>query len=254
MNYSKSLSMGLKMILESPKNLKRIKDEETEVATILANQSFDIIISDNRYGFRNNKCQNIFICHQLNIQAPFGVKQAINNIHNKMLNRFDKIWIPDSPSQNLSGELSTTHPRLNTEFIGPLSHLRKLECEKKFEITALISGTEPLRTEFEKKIISLLNNYEGRCAIIGGKDHKHLTTNQNISYFNTLSGEELSLALSQSKKVICRSGYSSIMDLSHLQIPTFLVPTKGQTEQEYLAKHLNSKYKSPIQHRITTQP
>jgi UDP-N-acetylglucosamine:LPS N-acetylglucosamine transferase len=40
----------------------------------------------------------------------------------------------------------------------------------------------------------------------------------------------------RSKKIICRPGYSTIMDLSALQKPAYFIPTPGQTEQEYLAK------------------
>ena len=42
----------------------------------------------------------------------------------------------------------------------------------------------------------------------------------------------------ESEVVICRAGYSSIMDLAVLQKKVFLIPTKNQTEQEYLANYL----------------
>lgn len=45
----------------------------------------------------------------------------------------------------------------------------------------------------------------------------------------------------QSNLIICRSGYSSIMDLEVLQKKAVLVATPGQTEQEYLAKLLSKK-------------
>ena len=38
--------------------------------------------------------------------------------------------------------------------------------------------------------------------------------------------------------VICRSGYSTLMDLMRLRKRAFLIPTPGQTEQEYLARKL----------------
>ncbi len=36
--------------------------------------------------------------------------------------------------------------------------------------------------------------------------------------------------------VICRSGYTSIMDLAKLEKKSFFIPTPGQFEQEYLAE------------------
>jgi UDP-N-acetylglucosamine:LPS N-acetylglucosamine transferase len=38
--------------------------------------------------------------------------------------------------------------------------------------------------------------------------------------------------------VICRSGYSTVMDLAALKTNAILIPTQGQSEQEYLATHL----------------
>jgi UDP-N-acetylglucosamine:LPS N-acetylglucosamine transferase len=38
--------------------------------------------------------------------------------------------------------------------------------------------------------------------------------------------------------VVSRCGYSTVMDLVALGKPSILVPTPGQTEQEYLATHL----------------
>ena len=39
--------------------------------------------------------------------------------------------------------------------------------------------------------------------------------------------------------IICRSGYSTIMDLAELGLSAILVPTPGQPEQEYLAGYLS---------------
>jgi UDP-N-acetylglucosamine:LPS N-acetylglucosamine transferase len=52
---------------------------------------------------------------------------------------------------------------------------------------------------------------------------------------------ELDKILNSSKLVICRSGYSSVLDLVSLNKKALLIPTKFQNEQEYLAKHLHKK-------------
>ena len=41
--------------------------------------------------------------------------------------------------------------------------------------------------------------------------------------------------------IVCRSGYSSIMDLVALGKTAILVPTPGQPEQQYLATYLSEK-------------
>lgn len=43
-------------------------------------------------------------------------------------------------------------------------------------------------------------------------------------------------ALAESRRIICRSGYSGLMDLDALNRGACLIPTPGQTEQEYLAE------------------
>ena len=57
-------------------------------------------------------------------------------------------------------------------------------------------------------------------------------------YGNHLDAAALNRAILQSDIVICRSGYTSIMDLIKLDQKTILIPTPGQTEQEYLAAYL----------------
>jgi len=65
--------------------------------------------------------------------------------------------------------------------------------------------------------------------------------NKNIVIVNHLPSEELNVAIQESELVICRSGYTSIMDLVKLQKAAVLVPTPGQKEQEYLAAYLSGK-------------
>ena len=56
-----------------------------------------------------------------------------------------------------------------------------------------------------------------------------------------LDTEQLNLAIQQSALIVCRSGYSTIMDLAKLGKQAILVPTPGQTEQIYLAKQLHKR-------------
>lgn len=44
-------------------------------------------------------------------------------------------------------------------------------------------------------------------------------------------------ALLHAESIVCRSGYSSLMDLLALKVVATLVPTPGQSEQEHLARH-----------------
>ena len=66
-----------------------------------------------------------------------------------------------------------------------------------------------------------------------------------VTVYNYMSTEELQKNILKADKIICRSGYSSIMDLyalGKLQNAT-LIPTPGQTEQEYLAEYISNHIK-----------
>ena len=74
------------------------------------------------------------------------------------------------------------------------------------------------------------------------EENKKLQADQkSIEIVNHLSAEELNIAFQQSEMIISRSGYSTIMDLVKLGKKAILVPTPGQTEQEYLADYLMEK-------------
>jgi UDP-N-acetylglucosamine:LPS N-acetylglucosamine transferase len=49
--------------------------------------------------------------------------------------------------------------------------------------------------------------------------------------------EEMTALMLRAKYIVCRSGYSTVMELLALQRSALLVPTPGQTEQEYLADY-----------------
>ena len=51
-----------------------------------------------------------------------------------------------------------------------------------------------------------------------------------------MNSEQLEIAFNESDKIVCRSGYTTVMDLAHLGKKAFFIPTPGQYEQEYLAK------------------
>ena len=45
-------------------------------------------------------------------------------------------------------------------------------------------------------------------------------------------------AIGHSEFIISRCGYTTVMEILSLQKKSILIPTPGQTEQEYLANHL----------------
>ena len=78
--------------------------------------------------------------------------------------------------------------------------------------------------------------------MVQGKPERDLhEVKNNLTIVSHLSSKELNKAILQSRFIISRSGYSTIMDLHKLGKNAILIPTPGQTEQEYLANYLAKK-------------
>ena len=123
-----------------------------------------------------------------------------------------------------------------------------------FDLLVLLSGPEPQRTLLEKKILEQVIDYPGRVVLVrglpdgagsrgeaqlpGGAD---LAAPPGVTIYNHLPAAELEVVIREAKQIICRSGYSTVMDLMRLGKRAILVPTPGQTEQEYLGNYLAQK-------------
>lgn len=249
--YPRKGSMILSMIRQSPKVLYRIYQEHRWLKKIIRQHRIDKVISDNRYGMWSKEAESIFITHQINIQCPAGWKflqPLLQKFVRYFISKYDECWIPDDPGEtNLSGALS--HGRslpANTSYIGTLSRfspLMEYEGGSAYDICVLLSGPEPHRSDLEKKVIRQLLPLSLRVIIVRGKpgEQKVIRLRKGFHLVPHLEDDMLVSALENSDLVICRSGYSTIMDLMSIGISTILVPTPGQTEQEYLAKYLGGK-------------
>lgn len=243
-NYSKNLPFALKMLLQLPNILIGIFQEHLRLQKIIENYNIDLVVSDNRYGLWSKKVPSVFMTHQVHIIPPPSLKifsSLILRTHLLFINRFHRLWIPDFEyAPTISGKLS--HPPVNStsDYIGPLSRFTQEHSELKYDFCAVISGPEPQRSIFEEKVMASLPGIGRKGVIIRGlpKDSETIAPSENVIIFNHLYAGEMQKYLAASKVVICRSGYSSIMDLIALKKPAVFVPTPGQTEQEYLAQHL----------------
>jgi len=60
----------------------------------------------------------------------------------------------------------------------------------------------------------------------------------NCQVFNHLNTADMESAIASCAFVISRCGYTTVMEMLSVKKRTVLIPTPGQTEQEYLAAHL----------------
>lgn len=238
-----------------PQLLKSIKKEHQQFLALCDEVKPDLIISDNRYGAWHPTIQSIFIGHQLYLQAPNRFTKWIEPIlfhfHSKFLKRFTKVWIPDTAGENnLSGVLAhhfSIGQNLNCEFIGPLSRFSSSDnhpTENNYEVVVLISGPEPQRSIFQEACVKEAARINKKTMILLGQPNKNeIITKGNVTLISHLSKEELAPIIKNALYVVCRSGYSTLMDLAKLNKTALCIPTPGQTEQLYLAKHLSEQHK-----------
>lgn len=237
--------MALKILLQFPKIIRAVKHEHNWLRRLLTSRHFDIIISDNRYGFYSKNVISIFITHQLQIKTSANIGQDfVRSLTYKYINHFSKCWVPDFKEKpNVAGSLShpLTFPKIPTKYIGLLSRFEKAEHQNfTFKYLVVISGPEPQRTIFEQKIFKLMKLSDKNFLVVLGKPgNANSTYNEhNFKVHNHLTTLQLKQAFEQCEFVISRCGYTSVMEILSMQKKSILIPTTGQTEQEYLAKHL----------------
>lgn len=228
-----------KLIKNSPKMVQAIFEEKKLVKNLVATYDLKGIISDNRLGVRSKKIPSVFITHQLNVLS--GKTTWISSkLHQHFIKKFTECWIPDfQESPNLTGKLGhLKNSSLSLKYIGPLSRLEKKELPIKYQLMVILSGPEPQRTILEEKVIDELKNYPSDVIFIKGKlePQQKKEVVRNITYYNFMTSKEIETSFNESEMVLCRSGYTTVMDLAKLEKKALFIPTPGQFEQEYLAK------------------
>jgi UDP-N-acetylglucosamine transferase subunit ALG13 len=243
---STKLGLFVKMLVQIPHILGCIKKENKWLKDAVKKEKIDIIISDNRYGLYNANCKTIFVTHQLHILTGNSITDALlQKINYYFIQKYNSCWVVDSPNANsLAGKLSQPKklPNVQTTYIGTLSRLQFLQAEKTIDILAILSGPEPQRSILQRLIIDQLKNTTLKAVIVcGSVNETGLPANKNITIINFANSEQINDLLAAAKMVISRSGYTSIMDYAATHTKALLVPTPGQTEQEYLGKYLAEK-------------
>ncbi len=241
------------MIFQSFKFLRMIKKENVWLRKILEEHAFDAVISDNRYGLYSDKITSVFVTHQLAIKSPLGrwSEKLLQKRNYQYIRRFSACWVPDEENQGLAGELShpAKKPPVPLTYLGHLSRFFQqvktdsINKQEKEKVLILLSGPEPQRTIFENRITEQLTGCNEDVVLVRGlPGHPSvIPSTGNILFYNHLPAAELEKEMQKATFIISRSGYSTVMDIAALQKKSILVPTPGQTEQEYLAAYLSGQ-------------
>jgi hypothetical protein len=256
MRYKRGFFLKWSLIFSIPGILRQIRDENTWLDNILRDHKIDAVISDNRYGLFHKDCFCVFITHQLYIQSgskPFRVFDKwidgrLLKWNYKRISKFSCCWVPDMERGfSLAGILShpAGKPPVPTEYIGILSRFQYQELTPvKNSLLILLSGPEPQRTRFENILFGELAGVSLETIVVRGLPETGKPVpfiGEGIKIYNHLGSEDLNKLIIQSEWIIARSGYSTVMDLVKLKRTAVLVPTPGQTEQEYLGRYLHEK-------------
>lgn len=246
---SKSLFM-LRLLLQLPRLLRTIRQEHDWLERLLTEKPLAAVISDNRYGLHNKGIPSVIITHQLEVRSGLGrlADGVLRRLHYRYLSRFDACWVADAADPpGLSGRMAHPGPLPpNTRYLGLLSQLHRDDSRQEGRgsyLLVLLSGPEPQRSMLAKLLWKQLSDYPGPVVFVEGSDQveKPAAVPEHITWHQRVSGPLLDNLITEASLVVCRSGYSTLMDLVALRKKAIVIPTPGQTEQEYLASHLHDQ-------------
>jgi len=249
-SYSHGKFLLPKLISQIPKLFYRIRKERRICNKTVEKFSPDLIISDHCYGMYHPQVPSYFLSHQIyfalqrNLQMFSHLVSRFNFAYHR---HYRQILIPDVPKDGgglLSGELSRL-PDSNPKYklIGILSSMKRQGVSQEFDLLVSISGPEPQRSIFEKIVMEQVHKLPGKKIVVLGKseENKVLVDQKDLKVYTHLPRGEMETYFNGAALIITRPGYSTLMELVELGKKALLVPTPGQTEQQYLASLMLGK-------------
>lgn len=262
-------NMGLWLLKNGVHLNSVVRREHAFAEEMVERHGYDVIVSDNRFGFYSKKAKSIYMTHQRRIAFPPALS-AFESVgiwwHASVMRHFDEVWVPDLPgAASYAGRMSHVDfsPR-PVKFVGALSRFScKLHSSEtsqendlknlpfvqilqetasvKYKFVAIVSGVEPARTRFEKTLLNAFGKIPGRHLIIQGRPANGIKRRSegNVDVWTHLPDREFAAVVRNADYVISRGGYSTIMDMAVLGPRCIFVPTPGQYEQIVLARDLS---------------
>jgi UDP-N-acetylglucosamine transferase subunit ALG13 len=245
-----------KFTLSLPLALRAIVAEHRALDGLLTSRRFDRVISDSRFGIRSDRVASFQISHGLRFIAPQRnrlMELAMEYIYHRCFGRSSQFVVPDFATSSLSGELShdLRFVRANRiSYVGILSGICRQEAAEDIDYYVSISGPEPQRTMLEEIALRQVADLPGRVVVSLGKPEevgRHWTYG-SAKVYSYVSRKQQQDLMNRSRLIVSRSGYTTMMELAELGKRALLIPTPGQTEQEYLAGlHVRSGHYYAVQ-------
>lgn len=248
--YSSTRFFLPKFVASIPILLKAMLNERKRLSQILAENKYDVIISDNRMGVYSDKVPSYFITHQLRFSLPDYLKPfEIGTLYVNAFfhTKFTGVIVPDIKPNgmggNLSGKLANSNIKITnikTYYAGILTSAEMKKVDQDLDFLIIVSGPEPQRTKLEEIVLSQVRKLPGEKVVLLGSPQReqHQKLDEHTVVHSYVSNEEKAELMNRAKFLISRSGYTTMMELAELDKKHGLfTPTPGQTEQEYLSKY-----------------
>lgn len=246
--YPENENMAVTLLRKGPEMFWETWKENNKLHSLIREHNIQGVIADNRFGFYSSRVPTVFLAHQLNLHMTPGfgwLKPIANGLNLSYARKFSQIWIPDFDGPvNLTGSLSHFDELPRTaRYVGPLSRFAGMDKKPtgRFDYDVLItmSGPEPQRTLLEQRLTEQALTLPHKTLMVVGKTeegNERVELSPTVHKVAHLSTVDMLDAMLSARYIVCRSGYSTIMDLAALGLKAAFIPTPGQPEQEYLAE------------------
>ena len=239
-----------RFLLSLGRVLRWVQQDRRAVEALLRAGGYDAIVSDNRYGAASPYVPSYHIAHQVRFIAPGrnrALERALLAVHAALLAPACRIFVPDTgATPSLSGDLAHGLPPTLARRVRYLGILSSLEGAANGDADPLdyfitLSGPEPQRTLLQEAVLRQLPALPGRGVVALGIPCSPLRLRVGgADVYGFLPRRQQGEAMARSRVVAARGGYTTLMELAALGKRAVLVPTPGQTEQEYLAAYHRS--------------
>ena len=229
--------MLLKIAGQMPGFLKSIADETAWARATVEAHGITHIVSDNCYGVHHPEVPAVLMSHQLQLPVPKGLEGTARLFVQQHAKKFRAVWVPDDDESRLSGTLAFKNPMPHARCIGILTRLPLDAPAGPWKKVGMVSGPEPHRGLMEQALMAWMKADDEPALLIAGRPGAQPNVDGHVTVWPDPTAAELAGALKGADTIVCRSGYSSLLDLAALGKRAILIPTPGQPEQVYLAKH-----------------
>lgn len=239
------MTLYVRMTLALPEVFRIFRMERAFARRLCLEHGFDRIVSDSRFGMALEEIPSFYIFHSLRQiipGRPRRLEQFVEWNQRRLLARAQQILVPDSLRSGLAGDLC--HDLAcdwsgRVSYIGILASVARMSVPVDIDCFISVSGAEPQRAVFERLVLEQVAGLPGRVVVALGRPEASEIVHDDgrVTIYGYLERERQAEMMNRARLIVTRSGYTTLMELAELGKKALLVPTLGQSEQEYLAEY-----------------